>query len=305
MERSSYLLHIGRIKHHPRLIEKERLCLDGVIQEISSGIKAAITPRTAVGLLWSLALQECRRTADTIEHLTTARISDFTGHARYLRAVAASIPFQSAELRDDPKTQELLEQCDVLWQAIAHRELLTTLSHRSTGQYKKRHIAASMSLLGAFQQDLRYVEQVESRLQNVYEPFSREVIVPALGLSVDEIVRGFQLVRETVADRLATADDLTRPMVNKWQEFRELVSSGTSDSDLDAFVMADSMKGQIADSFRQGIETANAVMLFAPPDLEAVLDSQSPRFFAEFSFIPGELNKEFARVIVNSCGSVF
>ena len=88
--------------------------------------------------------------------------------------------------------------------------MLDTLQHRAPDEYRRRLIAASMSLLGAFQQDLRYVEQVESRLCKIYEPFSSGVILPRLGLTVAEIVRGFRLLREIVADQIEAVSKLRR-----------------------------------------------------------------------------------------------
>ena len=292
MDRPSYFLHIDRIKNDPCLIEKEKHRLDSVISKISSEIKSAITPRTAPGLIWALAWEEIGRVLDTIQHLPETRLSDFCGHARYLRGVAASVPFQSAELSEDPKTQELLNRCDALWQVVLHREMIETLNYKATKNRKKRDIGAWMSLLGAFQQDLRYVEQVESRLHKLYGPFSSDVIVPALGLSVDEIVRGFHAIRECVADRLETLDGLMRPMINKWREFQKLANN-MPDSELKAFVRNDPQREQVSEDFRQGMETAHLSMLFSPDDLKDVLGDKTMRWFEEFSFVPGQVNQDF------------
>jgi hypothetical protein len=301
----TYFLHIDSIKNDPGLIEEEKRRLDGVIITISSEIKSAITPSTVPGLIWALAWQEIERVVQTVEHLTEAKISDFAGHARYLRALAAAVPFRSAGPSDDPRTEYLLGQCDALWSTIVHREMIDTLNHRSKEEHKKRHIAASMSLLGAFQLEIKYHDQAESRIRKLYEPFSPDVIEPALGLSVDEIVHGFRAVRETVGHRIDAIGGLMRPMHNKWHEFQNLASSNITDSQLESFVNDDPKRDQLANDFARGLETANAIMVFSPKDLEDVFGERAPRFFAEFSFTPGNVNMEFATPfdhdVVRSC----
>ena len=117
----SYFLHIDRIEC-PRPDREGKQRLDGVISTISSEIKSAITPQTAPGLISALAWQEIERSSPHCPASNRNPDFGFSGYARYLRALVASVPFESAEPADDSRMELSMELwnvgCGVGWFSI-------------------------------------------------------------------------------------------------------------------------------------------------------------------------------------------
>src|SRR5580692_506087 len=105
MERpQTYLGFLDSIAGNAGAIEAEKRRLDLIIAEVGEKIRGRLTAKTVPGLLWHLALKELER----ITPLVGLPLSDFAGHARYLRALCAGVRFESVDLSDDPKAEELL-----------------------------------------------------------------------------------------------------------------------------------------------------------------------------------------------------
>jgi hypothetical protein len=294
MEPATYFGYIETIRHDPALIQQEMRRLDSAIAELSHKTKTAISPTKVPGLIWALTTREIARISAIVDNPSNQRVSDLAGQSRHLKALAASVPFESLELSEDPELELLLEQCDRLWIMLAHRQMIEGLLESPSDDDRRGFMARSMSLVSAFELELSYVEQVESRLDRIFGPFSKTVIEPAIGLSVAEIAAGMLAVRRLVMERHQAAYGAMRPMYESWQEFRRLCDSGASDKELSEF-MTNHPNGQsICDRFRTGHEELTTIFVFLPADLELQLGDKSSRFFEEFAFTPGEVNQSYA-----------
>jgi hypothetical protein len=272
----------------PAAIDEEKKRLDQIILNTGSAIKSRLTPTTVPGLLWHLALKEIER----VSPLVGIPLSDFAGHARFLRALCAAVPFSSVRPADDPKTDELLASCGRIWTAILCREMLDDLklTGEPTQTSQQFRMAAMTSLLNAVQGDLTYIEQVEERVRRVFAPFSGEIIEPVIGLTTDDVIRGFQKVRSVVEGRWNTAMTLSLPMIERWKEYGRLYDAGASGEELDKFGR-DRQTGEAAEALGSAFDILDKLLLFIPEDLTPELGGRSGAFLDAFSFRPGEVNQ--------------
>lgn len=205
-------------------VEREKLRLDGIIFAISSQIKARITRSTAPALVWCLGLEELKRASN----LAAMQVSDFAGHARYLRALTAGVTFAATNSSDSPKLDELLALCAKLWNAMLHREMIDGLKDpdAETVDRKRNFIASTVSLLNALQGELVYSDQAEERARRLFGPFSKDIIEPSLGISVDKIIAGLNAARHLIPTRIENAVALSETMREIHAEYMAIKENG-------------------------------------------------------------------------------
>ena len=283
----TYFSHLETLIGKPDRIEREKARLDAVIREATSTIKARLTPATVPGLLWDLAMRDFRRMGPQ----TGQPVTDFAGQSRFLRALCAAVPFQSITPADDPRTDELLEICGALWLAMFHREMIDDLKTTNAPATERQRygMAALTSLLSVVQGDLVYHEQVEARVRRNFGPFSTDIIAPALGLSMEEVLKGFQQVRSVLEERYNAAMDVARPMVERYEEWCRRSDAGASIQELDELGHAP----ETADAGRQlqeAFDGMQRLLVFTSEDLKEALGESSLAFLTAFSFQPGEVN---------------
>ena len=287
METTNYFGYLQGIIGDDAAVDREKARLDIIISETSSRIKAAMSAQTIPSLIWHLTMKEI----DRVRPLVGIPISDFPAHARFLRALAAAIPFDKGEVGDDPGTASLLESCEHLWHMLFFREMMDDLKGVGPTEKdaNKRRIAALMSLLDAIQLESAYLDQAESRIQTQFGLFSREIIEPQLGLSVDEILVGFRFIRDEIPRRLQRAKDLTEPLYREWQTFRQLPKAAALRY-LRKSSRADPQRERIVRSFMEGTQLINRFLILTRDDLQRILGNRAAQFFAAFSFVPGQVN---------------
>jgi hypothetical protein len=293
MKPQTYFGYLDSIRHDDKLVQQEAVRLNQLAEEIVSELKSRITKASAPGLIWVLAFKEIERVTTTAHNPSETRVSDFAGHARYLRALCAATPFDSFDTSEDPHVEELLDLCNRLWFVITYHELLVNVGMNEATYSNKREIATLMSLLSAFQLESPYIEQAETRLRNIFGPFSNEVIEAAIGLSVDEIASGMKAASEMVRSRFSAAQELRLPVYEKWKEFGRLVEQGVPDAEIDQFLEDVRANSDIGENFVKSHDVLNEILLFRASDFDEALGSKAETFLREFSFAPGTVNQDF------------
>lgn len=286
---NTFFAKIQSLIGKPELIEQEKALLEEIILNIIATIKSHLTPVKVPGLLFDLALRDFRRLGPQIGQSVT----DFAGQARFLRALCASVPFTSVQPAENPHTDELLKLCDTLWPALFQREMLDDLK-TPNAEKPARHrygMAALTSLLSVAQQDLVYLEQVEARLRRNFGPFSNDIIEPAIGLSVDQIIKGFARMRSLLEDRWENNLKLLIPAREMYEEYCRLSDAGASRGDFETHRSS----ARVEEAGRQmalAFSRMEQLLLFTPQDFELVINERSPIFLNIFSFRPGQENTE-------------
>jgi hypothetical protein len=293
MEPQTYFGYIETIRDDSSKVEREKCRLDEEILSLTRRIRAQVTEENAPSLIWMLALREIRQVSDSVQHLSEHRVTDFAGQARFLRGVAASTAFTEFHLGSDPDIEKLLTCCDQLWVLIGHREMINNLGIADEDAFRKSHAAAVMSLLSAFQLEIKYAEQAEHRLISLFSPFSKEVVEPQIGLTVGEIAEGIRTIRRLVFKRLQDGQDLMEPALGEWEKYKNLYDSGASGESLDAFLGSGKDKPWIGHNFHKGQEAVIAVLVIRPSDVSCLSHEKAQQLLDAFSFIPGEVNQQF------------
>lgn len=290
MEPATYLGRISKIRNEPIALQNEQDHLQKELERITAEIRSRLTEKSVPGLIWHLATMEVRR----VSELADMEISDFASQARYLRALCASVPIKDLNFSEDPKTDELLKLCDGAWWALFHREMLEDLKRNGAANRDSRGMSAGMmSLLSAIQGPLMYIENANDRVRRLFGSFSDEIIEPSIGLTVEETIRGFESIRQIVADRLESAFDLMEPAHSMWQECRKLANAGTSEAEIRRFIKQQNAQTNALESFRVGTEMHAQFVLFTADDFESTLCDRSAAFLDAFSFVAGNENAEF------------
>jgi len=270
-------------------IEREKVRLDDLIAKTSSAIKSAISEQTASSLIWHLTSKDLTRMGPNLP------VSDFPSHARYLRALAASIPFTSGEAGDDPRTKKLLEKCEELWPMLLVREMLDDLKRGQTDDTasERQRVACMMSLIAAIQLEITYTEQAERRISTLFGPFSVDIIEPQLGLGVDDIRKAFDFIKHEVPRRFAQSADEMKLLIDEWNWFRQLPQR-QGIKYLKNLRTRDPRRERIARSFSDGAELRKHFLVFSPDDMKDILGNRTDAFFSAFSFIPGQVNQTYS-----------
>ncbi len=289
MENSpTYFTVLQTIRGNPTAIDQEKKRLEQLIQQTSAELKSRLTPATVPSILWNLAFRDLERMGPQIGK----PISDYMGHARFLRSLCASVPFTTAKpTNNDPKTDELLDLCGQLWTAMFYREMLDDLkSPDAPNESRNKYAMASLtSLLNAVLGELIYVEQVEQRVRSIFAHFSKGIIEPMIGLSTDDVLSGFQKVRAIIADRWNEAVNLSQPMLESWKEFGRRYEAGATDAELDEFRRSPALP-EAAKQLQGCFAIFEDLLTFTPQDLLSVLGERSKVFLETFSFQPGTVN---------------
>ena len=157
-------------------------------------------------------------------------VTDFAGQTRFLRALCAAVPFNSITPSDHPKTDEILKICETLWSALFHREMLDDLKAPEASKTERHRfgMAALTSLLSVVQQDLIYVEQAGERVRRNFGPFSKDIIEPAIGLGVEDVLKGFEQVRTTLEERYNSAIENMQPARESYDKWCRRYDAGAS-----------------------------------------------------------------------------
>lgn len=272
--------------------------LDQVIPKICADIKSQLTKDNVSSLLLDLAVREIKRfiPGEPIE------ISNLAGQARFLRGLCATVPNVDAAPLGNPKTEELLTECGHLWQTLMLREIVRDLTLGEVGeQLQFQRMASAMSgLLDIFQMDLKYEEQVEARIRRLFGEFSSRVIEPALSISSDDAIKGFQAVKRLVIDRLHEFHSLRAPVKTLHEDFRRVAKTSISDEELRQFVESHPLYKEVQDATSRSEHRMSTLLLFSESDLKATLGDRAEPFLNAFSLTPGNIGEKFDTPIDNN-----
>jgi hypothetical protein len=284
----TYFGFLDSIAGDAEAIEAEKQRLDQVIAQLCERIRKPLTPSTVPGLLWSLALKELVRIAPGVGN----PVSNFAGHARFLRGLCAAVRFDSPEPSDDPTVDALLKLCDSLWSAMFHREMIEDPALIGVQDVDRRlhGITAMTSLLEAVQNDLCYIDDVERRVDRLFSPFSAEIIEPALGVNTTDIIKGFRAVWSAIPQRIEESQRLMQPAKDLHAEWEKRFQAGASEAELDRFVVDHPERDDISKKMMAGQRKLNQILLFRPDDLGNGLAERATAFLDAFAFVPGEVN---------------
>jgi hypothetical protein len=284
----TYFARLEAIRGDDAAIAREKERLDKEIKTISSEIKARLTPQVVPSLIWVLSIREIER----IQPIVGIAVSDLSGHARYLRGLCAAVPFTSTVPTADASPDGLLEMCDRLWQSMFFREMIDGL--RSNVQFdevrRKREIAALTGLLGAVQGDLRSTIQAGERVFRLFGPFSDEIILPTLGITVADAVSGFRAVRSIVEQRLNEWREHVAPVHSLYRKYQ----SGPVGQSIEEFLAQNAGAKKSFMDMKKGMDAADRLFTFGPQDLAGALAEHGRAFLDSFSYTPGSVNREFS-----------
>lgn len=253
--------HLQAIKDDPDAIRQTKISLDGRVKGVARRIRSQIDLRNATSLIWALAFQEANEVSFAVENLGEFELSNFSSHARHLRALAAAVPFRRNNLQNNPNIESLLEDCEELWVAMMNAEMMSSFGKHTEADYTARFAACQMSSVAVLQLENAYGEQDEHRFLRLFGPVSRDIIEPKLGISVDDIQAGQQRIREIFVDRMNSLPRTLGP--NPRAEFRELKPS------IDRF------------------------LIYSDADMIPVLGDRTSNYFDTFSFVPGTVNHKY------------
>ena len=155
MDAQTYIGRIDQIKDNTASLKVELQRLTTQIERLTARIESQLTSENVPTLVSSLGAMELGRTQGGVDY----DVSDFAGYANFLRGLAAKKPINTWEPIGDPKTDTLLELCGRVWPLFFYREMVLGFL-KDTGKPNKRRVAAGMmSLVGALQGDLSYIEE--------------------------------------------------------------------------------------------------------------------------------------------------
>jgi hypothetical protein len=282
---------LDSIRGDPVSIERERNRLQQIVSRVSTKLIELVTAATAPGLIWSLNVQELAR----VSKLVDIDVSDFMGHARHLRALCAKTKFTTGEANSDPKSDGLLLLCDKLWAAMFHLEMIALFSDQAGSdlERRRRSIAGMMSLLGAVQGELLYPEQAYARCRRLYSQFSKEIISPQLGITVEEAISGIEYVRHSVALRVEESKTLAEEMRELHEGYCALLEKGATKPQLDKFVYGHPRYESAAESFQRSQRIMQTLFFFTSTQLDQATNGNGEAFLRSFSFIPGKDNLDY------------
>jgi hypothetical protein len=100
-------------------------------------------------------------------------VSNFAGHSRHLIALAAGVPFSKMmppDSQDDFNAIEgTLALCEELWLLLLDREMVgDMISCLDTKDNHKSMLSRTMSVLGAVQPEVTYIEQAQARIHRLF-----------------------------------------------------------------------------------------------------------------------------------------
>lgn len=286
----NYFSFLSNISGNAEAVEQEKQRLNQKILSFTKQLRRRLTPNVIPYLVWRLAIEERMR----VSNLTDIQISDFSGQARFLRAICASVPFTSAEPKDSIDVDDLMKSCESIWKLMFYFEMIDGLKNKGKKDDAKERcqIAAMTSLLNAVQGELVYAEQVERRVLRLFEPFSKEIIQPSIGVSADQIVKCFREISEIAVSRMNKAFDLMRPLFLIKSEIADFEDSGGEGPTEFWMGRPQDEQQKIGDGFVEGMHQLNRLLLFRPSDLIDVVElDEAISFFDAFSFVPGTVNK--------------
>jgi|GEM_PF-3389566 hypothetical protein len=273
MPTEDVMRRIAKLKANSDALAAEIASLDRKAEQLTERIRRRLVPKAVSSLILDLANRELDRLRDQAGH------SDFTAHARFLRALCASVPLKQFDPGVDSGTDSLLGLCAELWPQIGNRELLSHFAGKQSDDPDPQGVAAGMmSILDAFQAPLMSSDDADERIRRLFERFSSPVIEPALSISVSETITGFTVIREMIADRLSAAEDLARPMVEQWLQFREMSATGMSETVLRRRLPQRAEMEPIAWSFHEGVEARTRFLVFTSADLDSAINCKGQPF---------------------------
>ncbi|MFO0821201.1 MAG: SEC-C domain-containing protein [Pirellulales bacterium] len=248
-----------------------------------------MTTENTPTLLASLGATELARTQRGIDY----EISDFAGFARFLRGLAAKKKITTWEPIGDPKTDLLLSLCEKMWPLLFYREMVSGLL-KDAGKLDKRRIPAGMmSLLGAVQCDLAYIDDSDERVRSLFSQFSDEVIEPALGISVETILTGFSEIRRLIPARIGESIEKQQGARELHENFKMVSHTIESEEQMRAFLESQPGFEKAIRDAHDGYMIQGRLFVFEPKDFEQSIGDQARPFLNAFSFTPGESNYEY------------
>lgn len=286
MDAQTYVGRIDQMKNDAVQLKAELQRLTQQIDRLTGQIESNLTSENVPTLVASLGGMEIGRTQRGADY----EVSDFAGYANFLRGLAAKKRISTWEPIGNPKTDTLLELCSRIWPLFFYREMVLGFL-KDTGKHDERRIAAGMmSLVGALQGELSYIEDSDERVKNLYSQFSSEIIEPALGISVNEIQRGFTEVRRIIPARVNESFDKLEGANALHQLFKDKSDQIESDEDMRTFLESQPGFEQSMRDAQDGYMMRGRLFVFQPSDFETSLGDRARAFLEAFSFAPGSVN---------------
>lgn len=296
MKPMTYAGFIMSIKDDSKKICAEKKRLDDEIEALTSDIKSAVSESNVFSLLVNINIMEVLKISRDVGGLGESVVSDEAGYYRHIRAIAASQQFdRQANSEDCNETvlNKILQLCEGLWDGCSSREMIETLSAGDQHRHGKFMNAKTMSLLGAFQRELFYVEQAEERTVRLYGAFSENIIEPQVGCSVHKVCEVFKGIRETVEHRLNQLFDAMSVLKEWHSKYAEFCDSGATQEEIDRF-RHDKCGPVITETMEKSNKLSEGIFLFGMSFFEEYLGGNAAKFIDFFSFVPSEVNLEYA-----------
>ncbi|QEG22927.1 hypothetical protein [Mariniblastus fucicola] len=295
-----YIDHLLSSAGNAEAIEIQQQRFDSVAEKISAKIKALLRPETVASIILQIGLRDIERHNVSTEF----ELSDFSGHARHLRALIATTNFSDRDSAVECEDiDELFEQCGLLWKVLADRSWIESLKPSNPahpGDDTHRAAALSMSLLDTFQQEITYYEFVKDHILALFSDFSKQIIEPATSLCVTEVVHAFDHVLDyLIPERMNLIREASSVLYAKHEEFKGAAQSFTCDADMDKWIEEDPDRARLGNIFKERSRKIDSLFEFDVKDFEPVLGSKASAFLEFFSFIPNGTYEDYCYPLDN------
>jgi hypothetical protein len=289
-----YIDHLHSLEGNAEAIGIQQQRFDIVAEKISAKIKASLRPETVASIILQIGLRDIERHNVSTEF----ELSDFSGHARHLRALIAATDFSDRDSRVECEDiDQLFEQCSLLWKVLADRSWIENLKPTNPdhpGGETRRAAALSMSLLDTFQQEITYYEFVKDHILALFSDFSKHIIEPATSLCVTEVVQAFDHILDClIPERMNLVREASKLLYSKHEEFKNAAQSFTCDADMDRWIREDPDRAHLGNVFEERFRRIDSLFEFDATDFEPVLGSKASAFLDFFSFTPSEANEDY------------
>lgn len=234
------------------------------------------------------------RSCPVVAALVDFEVSDFPGYARYLRGFAAKTKFTSWEPLGSPEEDALLDRCNSIWTLLFYREMVRGMIRDGRHFDERRMVAGMMNIISGFQAQLQYVEDSNERVLGLFGQFSDEVIAPSIGLSIDEVLEGFALLRELIPERMNRVVDLGEGARRFHQMHNAAPQHIQSVEDMRDYLESKPGFRKAGEDFQESMVLGAKLFVFEPADFHNVLGEESENFLEAFSFQPGTVNVSYS-----------
>lgn len=289
MKAQTLLGRIDQIKRDPYRLKKEYDKIRDELVQLRVSIERRLTPKNIPPLLTALGIREI----DRVSHLVDYDISDFSGYCRYIRAIAIKKKFTTWEPLAEVDPDEILELCEETWKLQFHLEMVRGFLRDCQESDKRRMPAGMMHILNGYQSELMYIEDANERARSLYEPFSREVIERRLGISVDDAIRAFEMLRSQIPARM---DEIAKKQAGVHRFFRLCKNEAgrfASEAEMLEFLQSQPGYERAGRSYMESIPLMARIFVFTVSDFAETLGDRAAAFLEAFSFEPGSVNASY------------